>query len=52
MFDSPLKIKKVRNGVFAYQYRTGVIRIDGQRYVGWSLTDAIKQYRKSFPAYN
>ena len=50
LFETPIKAKKVRNGVMAYQYRNGTINIDGQKYVFYSMTDAIKKFRKDFPA--
>jgi hypothetical protein len=50
MFESPIKQKEVRNGVYAYQYKNGVINIEGQKYFGYSMTDAIRNFRKHFPA--
>jgi hypothetical protein len=50
LFDTPVKTKKVRKGVTAYQYRNGVINIGGQRYAMYSMTDAVKKFRKDFPA--
>jgi hypothetical protein len=50
LFDTPIKSKKVRNGVVAYQYRNGIININGQKYAMYSMTDAIKKFRKDFPA--
>lgn len=49
LFESPIRAKNVRAGVVAYQYINGTINIDGEKYVGWSMTDAIAQYRKKFP---
>jgi hypothetical protein len=49
LFDTPVRQRKVRNNVVAYQYRNGTININGQKYVMYSLTDAIKKYRKDFP---
>jgi hypothetical protein len=49
LFNNPIKSKKVRNGVTAYAYSNGVININGQKYIGYSLTEAIKKYRKTFP---
>ena len=49
LFDTPIKQKKVRNGVIAYQYKNGVININGQKYVMYSMSEAIKKYRKDFP---
>jgi hypothetical protein len=50
LFDTPIKAKKVRNGIIAYQYRNGVININGQKYVMYSMTDAIRKFCKDFPA--
>ena len=52
LFESPIKSKKVREGITAYQYRNGVINIDGQKYLLYSMTEAIKQFRKNFPLKN
>ena len=49
LFEYPIKTKKVRKGVEAHQYRNGTINIDGQKYVMYSMTEAIKKYRKDFP---
>ena len=46
LFDTPIKQKKVRNGVIAYQYRNGIININGQKYSMYSMTEAIKAFRK------
>ncbi len=45
--DSAIRIKKVRNGIYARQYRTGVICIDGYQFVMHSMTSAIKAWRNS-----
>ena len=45
MFNQIVKVKKVRNGVFAYKYTNGLIWICGQKFIGYSLTDAIRCYR-------
>lgn len=45
LFDTPLASKKVRKGVTAYKYRNGTININGEKYVGYSMTDAIKIWR-------
>ena len=44
----PIKKIKVRNGIYAYQYRNGTINIDGIKYLFYSMTEAIKQYRKDY----
>jgi len=47
LFDTPLKSKEVRKGVTAYQYRNGVINIGGQKFSGYSMTDAIRKWRQN-----
>lgn len=32
LFETPIKTKKVRNGVYAYMYRNGCININGIKY--------------------
>ncbi len=49
LFDTPLSKTKVRNGVYAYKYRNGVINIDGSRYLMMSVKDAIASWRRSNP---
>ena len=51
LFESPIKSKKVRDGVWAHQYRNGCVNIDGKKYFGFSITGAIYQYRQKFPKY-
>lgn len=51
LVESPIKETKVREGVYAYMYRSGVILIEKQKYVLYTMTDAIKQFRKEFPKY-
>jgi hypothetical protein len=50
LFDTPVKQKTIRKGITAYQYRNGVININGQKYAMYSMTDAIRKFRKDFPA--
>jgi hypothetical protein len=45
LFDTPLTSKQVRKGVTAHKYRNGTININGEKYVGYSMTDAIKKWR-------
>lgn len=45
LFDTPIRKEKVRNGIYAYAYRNGVINIQGQKYIGYSMKDAIKKFR-------
>ena len=45
MLEQPLKIKKVKAGVYAYQYRC-LINIEGVKHSGYSMTEAIKAHRR------
>ena len=47
LFSTPIRSKKVRNGVYAYQYQNGTINIDGRKYIGYSMTESIRLWRKS-----
>lgn len=51
LFENPIRSKKVRDGIYAHQYRNGCVNIDGQKYFGFSMTEAIYQYRLKFPKY-
>jgi hypothetical protein len=41
--------KKVRNGVMAYKFRSGVVEIKGMRYMFYSMTQAIAKWRRDNP---
>jgi len=45
LFSTPIKSKKVRNGIYAHQYRNGTININGHKFLYCSLSYAIKQWR-------
>ena len=45
LFENPIKRVKVRNGVFAYKYRNGMIEIDGARFYDYPMAMAIKIWR-------
>jgi hypothetical protein len=47
IFSTPIKKVKVRNGIYAYKYSNGTISINGIKYLFYSMTEAIKQYRKN-----
>lgn len=49
LFDMPIKQKEVRKGIIAYQYRNGVINIDGTKFLEYSMTEAIKRWRQKNP---
>lgn len=41
--------KKVRKNVIAYKFRSGIVEINGMRYFFYSMTQAIKKWRKDNP---
>ena len=49
LFSTPLRSTKVRNGIYAHKYRNGTININGQKYCGYSMTEAIKKFRSDYP---
>ena len=49
LFDEPVRSVQVRNGVYAHQYRNGVINIDGTKYIMHSMSSAIREFRNSNP---
>jgi hypothetical protein len=49
LFNSPIKYKKVRKEVTARQYKNGEININGIKYLFYSMTEAIKKFRKQYP---
>ena len=52
LFDSPLCRVKVTDEVTAYQYRTGVVNINGVKYVGYPIKQAILKYKQSIKQQN
>lgn len=48
MSELLLKSKEVRIGIFAYMYAS-CIEIGGKKYLGYSMTEAIKRWRKANP---
>lgn len=41
--------KKVRKNVIAYKFRSGIVEINGMRFFFYSMTQAIKKWRKDNP---
>jgi hypothetical protein len=48
IFGTLIKTKKVRNGIYANQYSNGTINIDGRIFLFYSMTGAIKTFRKKY----
>jgi hypothetical protein len=51
LFSTPISERKVRKGVTAYRYPNGTINIAGEKYIGYSMTDAISLWRKKHPSH-
>lgn len=49
LFETPIKKVKIRNGIFAYKYRNGVINIQGEKYFFYSITEAVREWRSKNP---
>lgn len=49
LFQNPTLSKKVRVGVIAHKYPNGIININGEKYSGYSMSEAITKYRQKFP---
>ncbi len=47
LFETPIRKRKVRNGIYAYQYRNGTININGHKFLMYTMADAIKAWRKA-----
>ena len=51
LFETPIREVKVRNGLYAQQYRNCNIRIGAELYSMYNMSEAIAHYRKKHPAY-
>ena len=49
LFESPIRQGKVRNGIFWYQYRNGVININGEKFIFYPIKEAVQLWRKKNP---
>lgn len=49
-FETPIRTRKVRAGVVARQYPNGTVNIAGEKFIGYTMTEAIKAFRHKFPA--
>lgn len=49
LFETPLSKTKVRKDVYAYAYKNGTININGKKFIGYSIKEAIKIWRKENP---
>ena len=49
LFDTPIRSGKIRNGVYYHQYRNGVINIMGEKYLFYSIKEAVSRWRKKHP---
>jgi hypothetical protein len=49
MLEIPVRQRKVRKDLIAYQYANGCVVIGEMRYYLYSLSDAIRKYRQDYP---
>jgi len=49
LFSTPVSQGKVRNDVYWNKYPNGVINIDGVQYHGYSISEAIRKFRREYP---
>lgn len=47
LFSAPISATKVRNGIYAYKYSNGTININGKKFIGYSIKEAIKIWRSN-----
>jgi len=52
LFETPIRSKRVRHNVYAYQYRNGTININGTKYLEYTMAEAIKLWRTNNPLKN
>jgi len=52
MLNNLIRSGQVRNGINWYQYKNGTIVIENEKYIFYSIKEAISRYRKKFPKYN
>jgi hypothetical protein len=45
LFATPIRAKKIRKNVTAYQYENGCININGEKFFFYSMTEAIRIWR-------
>ena len=46
LFSNPISKTKVRKDIFAYRYANGCVNIQGKKYFGYSIKNAISLWRK------
>ena len=47
LFATPISATKVRKDIYALKYLNGCININGQKYFGYSVKQAIKIWRNN-----
>lgn len=47
LFSTPIRAVHIKGEIYAYQYMNGTITIDGQKYLMYSMSEAIKKYKQS-----
>ncbi len=50
LFESPIRVGRVRKDVTWEMYRTGIIIIGEEKFQGYSVMDAVALWRRKHPA--
>ncbi len=45
LFSIPIRKVKVMNDIYAYEYRNGIINIEGTKYCFYSMAECIKLWK-------
>ena len=51
LFETPIKSGKVRKGIYYHKYKNGTININGTKYLCYTISDAVKAWRKANETY-
>lgn len=49
LFENPISSGKIRKGVWWFKYKNGTINILRDKYIFYSIKDAVKKWRKDNP---
>jgi hypothetical protein len=47
LFETPIRSGKIRKDVYYHQYRNGTININGEKFLLYSIKEAVKIWRKN-----
>ena len=49
MFVKPTSSGKIRKGIYYHRYANGTINIMGEKFIGYSIKDAVRIWRRKHP---